>query len=587
MDAPFAEPVKSSDPDSKLDSDVEIDKEELRSVKDVLLHLTKTAKTLKIYLPNNPIYQKFLEELQSRFDVHLQEYETLQLKIRQYALYYKGQVVYENTNRLESLAFKLYVDGVRELTFHEGIDKDEITSLLEIIGSEYDPSNPDDDMVTLLWERHFAHIRYLVASDFIQETVTSVKLQNEVPFGEAIQKEKSQIKTIATSAGSAHTTLQEFLGPKMAAQVSQIFVLSEEEVEAVKHQMTVEENANPISTLMGILSAILRIEKEDTAFSEMVDIFDNVLETLMLRGDFWHSKKILELFRELMNPERNLPETHRLRLVQSIDKAGDPQRIRALEQVLNQWEVREADQLLDFWMLLNKNALFPLIELLGRLSQMKMRRVICEALVHLGKDNIEPLAQKLDDPRWFVVRNVVYVLGKIGEEKVIEKFRKLVDHKEVKVRKELIHTLDGMKDPRAKELLMDFLNDPESALRILAIRSLANQNFHEALGPLNEIVEDREFITRDLYEKKEIFEALGRIGGGSVVPKMRKLLHQGGSAWFKKSVKEEMGLCAVIALKRIANEDAIAALREGQSLSSKIVREACAKALNEMDKSHG
>ncbi|MBI3812496.1 MAG: HEAT repeat domain-containing protein [Nitrospirae bacterium] len=567
-----------------MDSDVEIDKEELKSVKDVLLQLTKTAKTLKIYLPNNPIYQKVLEELQSRFDVHLQEYETLQLKIKQYALYYKGQVVYENTNRLESLAFKLHVDGIRELTFREGIDRDEITSLLEIIGSEYDPSNPDDDMVTLLWQRHFAHVQYLVASDFIQETVTSVKLQNKVSFGEAVQKEKTQIKQMA---GAAQTTLQEFLGPKMAEQVSQIFVLSEEEIAALKHQMTMEENANPISTLVGILSAILRIEKDDTAFLEMVDIFDNVLETLMLRGDFWHSKKILELFRELMGPERNLPEVQRMRLMQAIDKAGDPQRIRALEQVLNQWEVKEADQLFDFWMLLNKNALIPLIELLGRLTQMKMRRVICEALVHFGKDNIEPLAQKLDDPRWFVVRNVVYVLGKIGQEKVIEKFRKLVDHKEVKVRKELIHTLDGMKDDRAKDLLMDFLNDPESALRILAVRSLANQSYQGALEPLNEMVEDREFISRDLYEKKEIFEALGKIGGTAMVPKMRKLIRQGGSAWFKKSAKEELGLCAVTALKRIGTEDAIAALREGQTFSSKIIREACAKALNEIGKFYG
>jgi HEAT repeat protein len=587
MDAPFAEPVKSSDPDSKMDSDVEIDKEELRSVKDVLLQLTKTAKTLKIYLPNNPIYQKFLEELQSRFDVHLQEYEMLRLKIKQYAIYYKGQVVYENTNRLESLAFKLFVDGIRELTFTEGIDKDEITSLLEIIGREYDPSNPDDDMVTLLWERHFTHIRYLVASDFIQETVTSIKPQDATPLGEAILKEKIQIKGIKGAAAGGQTTLEEFLGPKMAEQASQIFVLSEDEIAAVKHQMTVEENANPISTLLGILTAILRIEKDDTAFSEMADILDNVLETLMLRGDFWHSKRILELFRELMSPERNLPEIQRLRLMQSIDKAGDPQRIRALEQVLNQWGAREADQLFDFWMLLNKNALIPLIELLGRLTQMKMRRVICEALVHLGKDNIEPLAQKLNDPRWFVVRNVVYVLGKIGQEKVIEKFQKLVDHKEVKVRKELIHTLDGMKDPRAKELLKDFLSDPESALRILAIRSLANQNYLAALDPLIEMIEDREFVTRDLYEKKEIFEALGKIGGTAMVPKMRKLVRQGGSAWFKKSAKEELGLCAVIALKRIGTEDAVAALREGQTLSSKIIRETCAKALSEIDKSHG
>jgi len=584
MDAKLPEPVKNSDPDSKVDADVEIDKEELKSVKDVLLQLTKTAKTLKIYLPNNPIYQRFLQELQGRFDAHLREYETLRVKIKQYAIYYKGQSVYENTNRLESLAFKLSVDGVRELTFLEGIDKDEITCLLEIIGREYDPSNPDDDMVTLLWERHFTHINYLVASDFIQETIMPTRPQETVTFEKLVEKEKSQMKPMAASV---QTALQEYLGPKMADQMSQIFVLSEEEVASIKQQLKVEKYANPISTLVGILAVILRIEKDDAAFSEMVDILDNVLETLMLRGDFWHSKKILELFHELMEPQRNLPESQRLRLIQGIDRAGEPQRIHALEPVLNQWGAKETDQVYEFWLLLNKNSLLPLIELLGRLTQLKMRRVICEALIHLGKEDIEPLIQKLSDPRWFVVRNVVYILGKIGQDKVLDNFRKLIDHKEVKVRKELLHTLDGMKDNRAQELLVGFLNDPESSLRILAIRSLASHNYRGALEPLKNMIEEREFFVRDLYEKKEIFEALGKIGGSSMVPKMRKLIRQGGSAWFKKAIKEELGLCAVITLKRIGTEDAVAVLQEGQNLSSKIIREACIRALSEIGKSHG
>jgi hypothetical protein len=583
MDAKLPEPIKSSDPDSKVDTDVEIDKEELKSVKEVLLQLTKTAKTLKIYLPNNPIYQRFLQELQIRFDSHLRAHETLRLKIKQYAIYYKGQPVYENTNRLESLAFKLSVDGVREVTFFEGIDKDEITSLLEIIGREYDPSNPDDDMVTLLWERHFTHINYLVADDFIQEAIMPIRPQEAATFEKLVEKEKPTMNPVA----AAQTTIQEYLGPKLADQSSEIFVLSEEEIASIKQQIKVEKFANPISTLVGILATILRIEKDDAAFSEMVEILDSVLETLMLRGDFWHSKKILQLFRELLEPQRNLPEIQRLRLMQAIDRAGDPQRIHALEPVLNQWGAKETDQVYEFWLLLNKNALLPLIELLGLLTQMKMRRVICEALIHLGHDDIEPLIQKLDDPRWFVVRNVVYVLGKIGRDKVLENFRKLIDHQEVKVRKELLHTLDGMKDHRAKELLVRFLNDPESSLRILALRSLTSHNYLGALEPLKELIEGRDFAFRDLYEKKEIFEALGKMGGSSMVPKMRKLVRQGGAAWFKKAIKEEMGLCAVLTLKRIGTEDAMAVLKEGQNLSSKVIREACAKALNEIGRSHG
>ena len=69
---------KLVDPNSKPEAVKEIDKEELKSAKEVVQFLTKTAKTLKIYLPNNPIHQKFLQDLTEHFTDHLQEYGTLQ-----------------------------------------------------------------------------------------------------------------------------------------------------------------------------------------------------------------------------------------------------------------------------------------------------------------------------------------------------------------------------------------------------------------------------------------------------------------------------------------------------------------------------
>ncbi len=582
MDDRIRESAKSSGDGPKIGSDQELDKEELRSARDVLLQLTKTAKILKIYLPNNPIYQKFLQELQDRLDIHLQEYETLRFKIRQYEILYGGQVVYENANRVESMAFKLYVDGIREILLLEGVDSDEITSFLDIIGREYDPSGPDDDMVTLLWERHFDHIQYLVADDFIDETVTPMKPPDPAAVGNLMDHEKEAARPVP---GSSETPLLDYLGPKLAEQVSQIFVLTEEEISGIKKRMEIEENTNPITILLGILTAILRVETDESAFSEMAGILENVLETLTLRGDFWHSIKILELFRELMDPIRNLPENQKRRLIQAIDRAGEAQRMRELEPVLNQWGSVETDRFLEFGMLLNKNAMIPLIDLLARLTQMKVRRVVCEVLANMGRENIDPLTLRLEDPRWYVVRNMVYILGKIGHEKVVERLRKVVDHKEVKVRKEVIHALEGIKIPTAKELLVGFLNDPDRSLRILAMRSLAKQGYSGALEPLLEMIDDPDFAKKDLHEKKEVFDTLGRIGGEEIIPRMRKLMKKGGSAWFKRAQKEEQGLCAVVALERIGTESAMDILSEGRKFSSKVIREACSNALNKRKRS--
>src|SRR4051812_12741096 len=73
--------TKRADADVGSDISEEINKEELKSAKDVVQLLTKTAKTLKIYLPNNPIHQKFLQDLTDHFAGHLHEYGAFRLRI--------------------------------------------------------------------------------------------------------------------------------------------------------------------------------------------------------------------------------------------------------------------------------------------------------------------------------------------------------------------------------------------------------------------------------------------------------------------------------------------------------------------------
>lgn len=572
------EPLKAAATDAKSEAQADIDLEELRSAKETLLQLAKTAKTLKIYLPNNPVYQKFLQELKVRFDTHLKEYNELRLRVRQYELLHQGQVVYENSNRFESLAFKLYIDGIRELSFHKGLDQEEIASFLEIIGRDYDPDDPDDDMVTLLWQRHLSHINYWVTEDFIQETVNLPPSPQVTAIEEMVQKEVAPVKPTAIDI---EAVLQQSLDIKLEDQsLTDIFALTEEEVAGIKHRMKLEEGINPISTLLGILTSIVRIEKEYEAFSETLDILDGLLGTLMVRGDLAHAIRILELYHELMSPSHGFPRTHLERLIKSIEKAGEAHRIKGLEPVLNQDHI-EVDQLHTFLLLLGKGAVVPLIDLMGSLTQIRARRTLCEILVELCKDNIEPLLKRLDDPRWFVIRNILYILGKIGDPTSLERLQPLATHKEPKVRKEFIHTLGVMKEAKAKDLLMMFLNDSETDIRLQAVRSLASSRYEPALEPFLQIVNSKDFLNKNQSEKQEWFEALAKIGGDVLIPLFQKLLRQGIRAWFKKAKREEMALCAVTGLRRIGTEEARVVLEEGQRSSHKRIREACVRALKE------
>jgi len=125
---------------------IEVSKEEVSSASDVLLSIVKTSKAFKMYLANNPLLHRFLDDLKANMTGHLQKYEELKLDIDQFELKYKGKGVYENRDPKDSLAFKMYSDGIRSLIFSEGIEEREITEFLEILGKDR-PSDVDDDIV--------------------------------------------------------------------------------------------------------------------------------------------------------------------------------------------------------------------------------------------------------------------------------------------------------------------------------------------------------------------------------------------------------------------------------------------------------
>lgn len=548
------------------------DKEEIKSAKELIQHLTKTTKTLKIYLANNPIHQKFIAELLQRFDRHLTAFGPLRLRVKQFELQCSGQAVYENINRLESLSFHLFIDGIREISFLPGLEKEEIVTFLEALGRE---GEIDDDSVTVFWEKHFAHIQYVVVEDLKGDTkgVESCReMQTVAPTTDQLQEVYNNEGSFADNRGID--------APKGIELPSlHIFRLTEDEIKKIKWEVQGEEDLDLVAQLQGILFDIIRIERDPGLFAEVLGILDNVLENLIMQGDFIHSRKILEFLWEMADPAKNLPQPLLDHLETALLQAGDSKRILALGTILNDIDPNRFPEFFSLMILFKKNVIAPMVELLAGVEKFRSRRVLCDVLVEIGKMDLDALVSKLSDERWYLVRNVVYILGKIGDAKVVERFSRFVQHKELKVRKEVLHALDAMEDPRAWRLLVQFIADPDLSNRIFAIKSLAKKGVKEAVDPLLGSLSAREFDTKDLYEKKEIFEAIGRIGSDKVVPQMKKYLKPRWS-FFKNVKSEEMGLCAVVALQRVGSPAAIEALREGRGAGNKSVREACNKALD-------
>ncbi|MEW6324359.1 MAG: HEAT repeat domain-containing protein [Nitrospirota bacterium] len=549
-----------------LQPDPDVDSQKLKAARELLLQFVKTAKTVRLYLANNPVHQKFLTDLFERFDLYLRAYGALRLKIKQQAFLVDGQMIYENESRQDNLAFRCYVDGISELAFHEGLTQRELVEFLDIMGSEQDPALADDDLVSLLWKRDFPHISAVVVDDLPDAGILPEAAQpKEEKLEELVKRETAAVELAAVA------------GPKRPEMPLTVYKLTDEEIGRLKEQLAKEQQRDAVAQLLDMLGVMLEIEEDPVSFGELLDIMGNLIGLFIERGDLAKAASCAEAASRLCDHSAKNAPAFQGRVREFLLRLGAPESLQALTVAFNRLKSIEVDQLTRYLQLLPPDAIAPMTELLGTLNSLQARKAVCDVLAQTARDKIELVAGRLRDDRWYIVRNLIYVMGRIGGPKAADYLAPLVRHSEPRVRKELVKTLDAMEASNTVELLLDLLRDRDGGVRVMALRALGRRKSARAVAPLTAMIEERQFREKALSEKLEVFAALAASGQAESMAVLARYLR--GGSWWRRAEREQLRWCAAYALKQMGTPEALALLEEGSQGRNRSVQEACLAAL--------
>jgi len=521
-----------------------VSKEEISSATDLIQAITKTSSALKMYMSNNPLLQRFLEDVKEKMGGHLERYGELKLDINHFEMRYKGKTVYENHDPKESIAFKMHSDGIISLIFNEGIEEREISEFLDIVGKEHQ-GDMDDDIVTLLWTKDLPHVTYIQAEDHLEFDTENTGQAAATAQQEGIKNLYSDIPNTLTAA------------PMVIPQ--NIVTLSGREQEWLRNAIEIEEKRNPVEAVINILSSILFAEKDFATFGRFVDITVNMIGNLIHSGEIDYAMRLIRFLSGLSASE-NLSPYHLDRVKKAMENIVSGEIINDLGRIIDTTEKVTAKDLGEFLLLFGKAGIKPTYDLLGGVQKRDMRRVILEALVEIGRGTPEAFFPFLTDSRWHMVRNAVYILRMIGSPAAVEPVSRLIYHGEPKIRKEVFFYLDSIPDTRAKGYIIKFLQDKEITMRINALNTLARSGFKDALKPILEIAASKDFDKKDMSEKKALFTALGALGSDQMVPMLRDMLMK--RYWFKKERAKEQIFLAAIGLRMVGTDLAMKTLEE-------------------------
>ncbi|MCK5236667.1 MAG: HEAT repeat domain-containing protein, partial [Deltaproteobacteria bacterium] len=216
-------------------------------------------------------------------------------------------------------------------------------------------------------------------------------------------------------------------------------------------------------------------------------------------------------------------------------------------------EHREEEYRMAIAQLLYKAGGITLSKLLNALVDTKesqSRRFIFDVVVQFGDAIREHVNNKLADERWFVVRQMVAILGELGGEDSITSLEDAYLNADVRIKKEVLKSLARIPSNKSKVIINDALKSGDRELLGQAIISTGIIKDSSSVDMLGELV-----LKGDSETKKEAIKAIGMIGDQKGLPYLTKLLFK--RKWFGKDSDEDIKELAVISLGKIGGEEAL------------------------------
>ena len=175
-------------------------------VRELFIVLGKALRAFQLYDENNPVRRRFVNSLREAFEQLWQELEGINLSVEEHRLLMAGAAIYENSSRAESLAFLLYKDGVRDLTFLPGIEGDELDKILGVLQRARMLKTAEaDDLLTMLWEADLEFFKCQYVAQFTEGAVIPMAqaAEERADLGQVLQGEMEAAEEEASKEGDA------------------------------------------------------------------------------------------------------------------------------------------------------------------------------------------------------------------------------------------------------------------------------------------------------------------------------------------------------------------------------------------------
>ncbi|NNM05108.1 MAG: hypothetical protein HKO65_08405 [Gemmatimonadetes bacterium] len=552
-------------------------------VEGLFVILGKALRAHQLYDENNPVYQRFVSQLEEALGALWARIDRLPITVEEDRFLWVGEVVYKSDSRADSLAFLFFKDGIREFTLHEGLEVHELVKFLQVLNRARDLRPEGDDLLTILWEADLKYFTYTYIDLLAQGMDLEIPTPGEGGFSgfeQIVQDEfgadsMEEATEMASQAGG---------GPDSPGLVSAadfnptLYSLDPVEMERLQDEIRIEMERD----LRGEVLAALFDRIEEPRFperqTEILEIFELLLPTFLSRGLLSAAGSILEELARLLAAEDAMNSEHRTAAERILDEVSGAETLRELIQALEDGAISpDPKELASLLRHLRADSLGPLLRAAEEAEDPRVKTIIQDSVRGIARKYSEALVDCLEAEDAVVVAGAVSLVGSLQLRDSAGQVAGLLSHKAPEVRLAAITAATELRMPIATGALLDALTDPEREIRIAAARALGRLRYGPSAQRFREVIRSKGIRQADLSEQIAFFESYGLVQDPDGVKVLDRLLN--GRGFLGRKESGEIRACAALALGKMDSPEAAAALEKASEEQDPVVRSAVGRAL--------
>jgi hypothetical protein len=302
------------------------------------------------------------------------------------------------------------------------IDRQELREFLEVIKQNALLPLDESDVVLSIWEKDLANIRILAPDEYLLAKIDIFTKQSfdffidrNKLFGGKIDLSADDLKDVQSK--SLSLGLLEAEEKKGYAEL--ITRLEDQDLIRVESMIAESRGTPPEQEFLDMIFELLYLEDRIDQFAPTVGFLERHHRDLLQQSKFTHAAQFFRQIRELKNIFSVSHAAKAAELEKLLDSVQDGRTVAQIREAVDRKDIDSISSFFEYLSFLGARSIPLAAEFLEETHEEDLRRAAFAYLEKVGAEHIEILAGQLQDGKPGLSREIISLLGRSQNKKVL------------------------------------------------------------------------------------------------------------------------------------------------------------------------